>query len=97
MKVFSVFDSKAKAFLQPFFCVNAGVAVRSFSQAAQDKQGDFHRFASDFTLFEIGSWDETQGSLKSHESKVSLGVASQFLSVDESAEADGFRTIQGGK
>ncbi len=78
-KIFSVFDSKAEAFLQPFFSVNRAVALRSFAQACQDSQSDFHRFAGDYTLFEIGEWSAADGILVQYEAKLNLGLASQYL------------------
>ncbi len=82
-KIFCVFDSKAEAFLQPFFSVNRAVALRSFTQACQDSQSDFHRFAGDYTLFEIGEWSAVGGELVQYEAKVNLGLASQYLIVRE--------------
>ncbi len=83
-KIFCVFDSKAEAFLQPFFSVNRAVALRSFTQACQDGQSDFHRFAGDYSLFEIGDWSSEKGELVMYEAKVNLGLASQYLNVEES-------------
>lgn len=78
-KVFSIYDSKAKAWLQPFFATNAAVAVRMFERAVNDTSSDFNRFAGDYTLFEVGSWSEDDGVLLETSPKVSLGVAVEFL------------------
>lgn len=82
-KVFSVFDSKAKAWLPPFICPNAAVAIRSFEAAANSAQHEFHRFATDFILFEVGAWSESTGELLNIPEKVSLGIAVEFLKVNE--------------
>ncbi len=79
MFVFSIFDSKADAYLLPFFSRNRGVALRQFMSAVQDESSDFHRYAGDYTLFEIGTWDDNEGLLTEHNAKVNLGVAIQFL------------------
>lgn len=78
-KVFSIFDVKAKAWLQPFFASNAAVAVRMFERAVNDPNSDLHRFAADYTLFEVGSWDEVDGDLVNFPTKVSLGNALTFV------------------
>jgi len=78
-KVFSVYDSKAKAWLPPFVSPNAAVAIRSFEAAANTAQHEFHRFAADFVLFEVGAWDESRGELLNLAEKVSLGVAIEFI------------------
>lgn len=79
MKVFSVYDSKAQAYLQPFYAVNAAVALRTFERAVRDETSDFNRYAPDYTLFEIGLWDQDTGELQAHAAKISLGVAVEFL------------------
>ncbi len=79
LKVFSIYDSKAESFLQPFFCPNRAVAVRSFTTAAQDARSDFHRYAGDYTLFEIGDFDLEKGAWVEYEAKVNLGLASQYI------------------
>lgn len=76
--MFSVFDSKAKAWLPPFICANSAVAIRSFEAACNEGSHDFHRFASDFVLFEIGEWSEHDGTIVAI-SPVALGVAIEFL------------------
>lgn len=83
LKVFSVFDSKAGAFLQPFFSVNVATACREFSSAAQSEAHAFHRHSGDFELFLLGEWDQYEGVIKMYETKQSLGLASMFLSTVE--------------
>lgn len=64
-KIFSVFDAKAGAYLEPFFAPTRGVAIRSFSSAAQDPGHMFHRHCEDYTLFELGEFDEFAGEIRS--------------------------------
>lgn len=75
LKVFAIYDSKAEAYLQPFFTSTIGMAIRSFEQAANDPQTQFHRHPADFTLFNIGEYDDETGTLVSLVAKVSLGTA----------------------
>ncbi len=77
-KVFCVYDCKAEAFLPPFLCPTAGVALRRFEVTATDVDHDFSRFAADYTLFEIGEFDEVGGFVQMHEAKMNLGTALQF-------------------
>jgi len=55
LKMFSVFDSKAEAFLPPMFFPTRGVAIRAFSQACGDDNHDFCKYPDDYSLFELGS------------------------------------------
>lgn len=83
LKVFSVFDSKADAYILPFFCVNTAVAIRGFSLACKDETSQFCRHPGDFTLFEVGTWDETPGLFVPYEAKISLGTALEFKALSE--------------
>lgn len=78
MKVFSVYDSKAEAYLPPWVAQTTAVALRRFEATAQDSNSDFSRFAGDYTIFEIGEWDEDGGSIVMYEAKHNLGTALQF-------------------
>lgn len=82
MDIFSVFDSKAEAFLPPFFSPNRAVAIRSFTRAVQQEGSDFNLYAGDYTLFCIGSWDPVKGKLVPAVKADNLGVAVQFLAVE---------------
>lgn len=79
LQVFAVFDSKAGAFLQPFFSVNVATATREFASAAQSEGHAFHRHSGDYELFLLGEWDQYEGFVKMFESKQSLGLASMYL------------------
>jgi len=89
VKVFSIFDSKAEAFLQPLFASTTAVALRMFSSACKDESTEFHRFAGDYTLFELGEWFEDSGEFSMYEAKVNLGLASQFVEPAEPAQLRG--------
>lgn len=82
LKVFSIYDSKAEAFMRPFFMRNAGEAVRAFETTVRDENTQFFQFPGDFTLFEVGEWDEDKGVFKNLDAKVNLGVAVQFSKSD---------------
>ena len=86
MGVFAIYDSKAEAFLQPWFSPTKATAIRSFSQAANEETSDFNRFAEDYTLFEIGSWEPASGVLVMSEAKVPLGTALEFRNNDQVRE-----------
>lgn len=63
-KIFSVYDSKAEAFLQPFFADTEGIALRSFTASALAEEHNFFRFAEDYTLFRLGEFDDSTGAFK---------------------------------
>lgn len=81
MKLFSVHDSKAEAFLTPFFSANNGTAMRSFLTAARDQKHIFHAHAADYNLFEIGMFDDVTGAIIGLNPINSLGNALQLTAV----------------
>lgn len=58
---FTVHDSKADAFLRPYFADTVGLAVRAITEAVNDPSHDFHKHAEDFTMYEIGYFDPIKG------------------------------------
>lgn len=64
MQVFSVFDAKAGVFTAPFVAVNDQTAMRGFYHAANDPTLEICRFAPDFNLYHLGSFDETTGTFE---------------------------------
>lgn len=81
MKIFSVYDSKGDVFSRPIFDLNAGVALRGFADTAKAVNGEnpISQHPEDYTLFELGEWDESSGNFKMHDAKHSLGIAIEFV------------------
>lgn len=83
LRIFAVFDVKAGCYSQPWFTTSKGLAIRSFSELANDKTHQFGKYPEDFTLFEIGVFDDTTAHIQLHESKQSLGTAIEFVRLQE--------------
>lgn len=77
-KIFSVYDAKAGAYLKPIFARNSAVALRMFEAAVNQEDHDFHRFAEDYTLFEIGEWDEVGAVFMQDGAHVRLAAAHEM-------------------
>lgn len=78
--VFSVYDSKAEAYLRPFFAETKGLAVRGFRDAVNDPSSPMFKYPEDFTLFWIGVFSVASGKLEPRNPD-SLGVALTFKEV----------------
>lgn len=76
-KLFAVYDSKALCFTAPYTAVNREVGLRVFYAAVNHQGSQMFAHPEDFTLFEVGEWDDETGVLtpKQH---ASLGLASSF-------------------
>lgn len=78
-KVFAVRDAKAEFFLQPFFCVSVGEALRAFGDAANEEKTPISTHPGDYVLYELGTWDDGMGKLDSLELVRMLATGSDFV------------------
>lgn len=78
-KVFTVYDSKAEAYMQPFFSGTTGLAIRSFTEVCNNKEHAFNKYPDDYTLFEIGTFDDSNGIIEVSQTKKSHGMAIDFV------------------
>lgn len=77
LSIFSVLDTKTSAYMQPFFAVTPGAAIRSFSDALLDPDTMLAKHPEDFHLFQIGEFDDHTGAITGHEPQA-LGNAAQY-------------------
>jgi len=78
IKAYAVYDSKTQAFDKPMFMLTNGQAIRGWETAANNPESDYYKHPDDFTLFELGSYDDSTGKFDSLPTPVSLGLASQY-------------------
>lgn len=79
--IFTVFDSKAVAYMTPFFSISKGAAVRSFSDTLEDCNHPFAKHPEDYVLFQLGTYDDVSAIFDCY-SPVSIGVAIEFKKPD---------------
>jgi len=72
-KVFAIYDSKAEAYGKPFHYNSRGEAIRGFQEALKDEKTTFAKYPADFTMFEIGEYDELTAELTPYAAKIALG------------------------
>lgn len=84
-KIYTVRDTKAEAFLQPFYVRSRGEAIRSFSDALKDSRSMLGQHPEDFYLFELGEWDECTAGFVLHPAPVSLGGALEYVALPNAA------------
>lgn len=80
--VFTVYDSAASAYMDPFFAPTAEFALRGFREAVNTPGHQFNKFPEDYTLFQIGTYSSESAVLVST-APHSLGVAIQFKDKEE--------------
>lgn len=75
MEIFSVFDSKAAAFMKPFFAHNTAMAERAFSDEAATPGSPVAKHPEDYTLYHVGSFDDTTALITTFAQPKNLGFA----------------------
>jgi len=86
LQIYSVYDSKAEAYMNPFFLQNDAMAVRGFNDAANG-ESPIAKHPGDYTLFHIGEYSETKGELIPMTPR-SLGNALEFQTSFETLDRE---------
>lgn len=79
MKLFTIYDSKAGAYLEPIIKPRTADALRAFEFTCNQERHDFNTWPADYTLFEIGEFDSDTGKIKQHDQHINLGLAADFI------------------
>lgn len=76
--IFTIYDSKAETYMDPFCAKTKGEAVRMFTDTCNDPNHQFYRHAEDYTLFHLGTYDDNQATHDLLATPVALGIAIEF-------------------
>ncbi|AZL82930.1 nonstructural protein [Apis mellifera associated microvirus 29] len=79
MKIFTVHDSKAEAYLPPFYMKTKGEALRAFETTVKDTNSQFNKYPHDYTLVELGNFDENSAAIVTHQAPLILANASEYI------------------
>lgn len=78
MKMYTVHDAAAKAYLPPFTQKSERDALSAFEEAANDSQSAISKYPADFTLIELGDFDERTGKLTLLPENLNIANAAKF-------------------
>lgn len=76
--IYSVYDRKTKLYSTPFYVINDDSAIRDFYRAINDPAHEASHYASDLTLYCLGSWDDQTGLLTAQQPDF-VTDANQFI------------------
>lgn len=65
-KIYSCYDTKTASYMRPFFTQARGQAIRDFTEVANDPQSAICKYAGDFSLFELGEFDDSSAAWNLH-------------------------------
>lgn len=86
LNVFAVRDVKAECFGSLMVLPTRGLAIRSFTDACRDARSPMAQYPSDYSLYELGTYDDVSGQIVSHSVPVFLAAASDFVQHVPSSE-----------
>jgi hypothetical protein len=72
MQIFAVLDTKAGAYLQPFFLPNENMAIRTFGDCCMDPEHNFGMHPEDYHLVQVGIWEQLKGTIIAEEAPITL-------------------------
>lgn len=75
IKTFTVYDSKAEIYSPPFYEITAGQAIRAFTDASNQEKHPFALHPGDYTLFELGHYDNANGQHENLKTPINHGLA----------------------
>ncbi len=83
LKIFSMYDDKALAFVRPFFMPNLAMAQRAIVKGSEEKNHPFHEHPNDFILYELGTWDEEHAEFDLSVAPIRHGSVKQLSPVED--------------
>lgn len=101
LSVYAIYDMAVGAYLPPFYSRSSGEAIRSFTDACNQKDSPFYKHASDFYLTRIGEFDDASGHFSTGEPLRLIGatevVHDDIFTPGSYTPAEGFpRPVNGG-
>lgn len=86
LKVFAIHDAKTEAYMQPFFMLNKGSALRAVTETLSDPKHSFAKYPEDFTLFELGEYDDSNGKMLPHNTPIPIVKAIELKSSRDNSQ-----------
>ncbi len=84
VQIFSVYDSKVEAYLQPFFMPTKGAAMRAIADTLTIVDHQFAKHPEDYTLFHLGSFDDAKAFFEMRSTPLSLAVLHELINPEGS-------------
>lgn len=87
INVYSILDSAVESFNQPFYARSRAEAVRMFREACKTDKS-FIANPRDYTLFEVGGFDDASGALTAPNAPIRVISAAEAIQALREAQSD---------
>ena len=78
-KIFTIHDKKAEAHFPPFYMPNLSMAIRTFGDMVNNAESQISNHPEDYTLYELGEWEDNDATFTIHKEKISHGNGIEFV------------------
>lgn len=82
--LFSIHDIKSKIYNKPFHQLNQEEALRTASDLANDKEHTPGKHPADFSMFQLGSYEDTTGKCDLYQSPEHICNLNDLVLISES-------------
>lgn len=79
--IYSIRDIKAGSYSEPFLAKTHGEAERSFTELVRDPKTLVSKYAEDYSLVQIGSFDHNKGQIKTLDMPLHLAEAANIKQI----------------
>jgi len=79
LQVFAVYDNATAIYSHAHHLVSIPAALRAFEAALEDPKSEIRRFAKDYSLFHLGSYDDSTGVFTNLPAPVRLASAHELI------------------
>lgn len=86
LKIYSIYDNKAQAFLPMFTVRTHGEAIRSFTDICNNPKTNVNKYPEDFALMEIGTFNDSTGGVDALNVPKNIGLAREFVIPDANVD-----------
>ena len=97
LKIYTIYDQKAEAYLPPFYMQNNQMAVRALSDSVNNEEHQFGKYPEDYTLYTLGEFDDSTSIIKQFKESPMLVMTCLSLKAkiksDREAEFDALNEI----
>lgn len=77
--IYAVYDSGVGAWMSPMYMRNRGEATRWWQEVCNNPESRLNKHPSDYTLFELGTYNDLDASFDLMCSPSKVGVALEFI------------------
>lgn len=77
--MFSIYDSAISTWLTPMYARNKGEMLRNFADAVNDSKSNLAKHPGDYSLFELGTFDDDKCVFTLLQSPIRLCLALDFV------------------